>query len=64
FLFRFLNQFIFGLLFAVVSGIMVFICLDEILPTAEKFGKHHLVISGVITGMLVMAFSIIFLHHH
>ncbi|MGL5543282.1 MAG: zinc transporter ZupT [Fusobacteriaceae bacterium] len=64
FLFRFLNQFIFGLLFAVVSGIMVFICLDEILPTAEKFGKHHLVISGVISGMLVMAFSIIFLHHH
>lgn len=64
FLFRFLNQLVFGVLFAIVSGIMVFICLDEILPTAEKFGKHHLVISGVISGMLVMAFSIIFLHHN
>lgn len=61
FLFRFLNELVFGILFAIVSGIMVFICLDEILPTAEKFGKHHLVISGVITGMLVMALSIIFL---
>lgn len=60
FFLKFLNELIFGILFGVVSGIMVFICLDEILPTAEKFGKHHLVISGIISGMLVISLSIIF----
>jgi len=28
------------------------------LPTAEKYGKHHLSISGMIAGMVVMAFSL------
>ena len=47
-----------GVVLAVVSGIMVFISLDELLPTAEKFGKHHLSIGGLISGMLVMALSL------
>lgn len=61
FLLKFLNDLIFGILFGIIAGIMVFICLDEILPTAEKFGKHHLVISGIIFGMLIMSLSIIFI---
>ena len=47
-----------GLVLAAVSGIMVFISLDELLPSAEKYGKHHLSIIGVISGMLVMALSL------
>lgn len=47
-----------GIVLAGVSGIMVFISLDELLPTAEKFGKHHLSIGGVVFGMLIMAFSL------
>jgi ZIP family zinc transporter len=47
-----------GLILAAVSGIMVFISLDELLPTAEKYGKHHLSITGVVLGMLVMALSL------
>lgn len=43
---------------AAVAGIMVFISLDELLPAAEKYGKHHLAISGVVAGMLVMAVSL------
>lgn len=49
----------FGLLFASVAGIMVYISLDELLPAAEKFGKHHLSISGLIFGMMIMALSLI-----
>jgi ZIP family zinc transporter len=37
---------------------MVFISLDELLPAAEKYGKHHLAIIGVVMGMLVMAISL------
>lgn len=51
----------FGLVFASVAGIMVYIALDELLPTAEEFGEHHLAIGGLIAGMLVMAVSLILL---
>ncbi len=56
---RFFNDLTFGLLFASVAGIMVFISLDELLPTAEKYGEHHLAIYGVISGMAVMALSLL-----
>lgn len=48
-----------GLVLSAVSGIMVFISLDELLPNAEKYGKHHISISGVVLGMLVMAASLL-----
>lgn len=49
----------FGVLFASVAGIMVYISLDELLPTAEEFGEHHLAIGGLIAGMLIMAVSLL-----
>ncbi len=55
----FLNEFMFGITFAFVAGIMVFISLDELLPSAEKFGHHHLAIYGMIGGMAVMAVSLV-----
>jgi ZIP family zinc transporter len=53
------NDLAFGLLFASVGGIMVFISLDQLLPTAEKYGEHHLAIYGVVSGMAVMALSLL-----
>ena len=41
-----------------VSGIMVYISLDELLPSAEKYGKHHLSIIGLVMGMAIMALSL------
>jgi len=58
-LLRFMSDAVFGLLFAGVAGIMVFISLDELLPTAEKYGEHHLAIYGLIAGMAVMALSLL-----
>lgn len=55
----FMNEMVFGILFAAVAGIMVFISLDELLPAAEKFGEHHLAIYGVVAGMAVMAVSLL-----
>ncbi|MGM0443530.1 MAG: zinc transporter ZupT [Fibrobacterota bacterium] len=59
FLMPYLNDAVFGMLFASVAGIMVFISVDELLPTAEKYGKHHLSIYGLISGMAVMAVSLV-----
>jgi ZIP family zinc transporter len=55
----FLSPLMFGLIFAGVAGIMVFISIDELLPAAQEFGEHHLSIYGLIAGMLVMAFSLL-----
>lgn len=55
----FLNEVVFGIVFGVVAGIMVYISLDELLPSAQKFGEHHLSIGGLIAGMAVMAVSLL-----
>jgi len=49
----------FGLLFAAVAGIMVFISLDELLPTARKYGSGHAAIYGLTAGMAIMAISLL-----
>ncbi len=48
-----------GIMFGAVAGIMVFISLDELLPTAEEYGEHHVAIYGLIAGMAVMAVSLV-----
>ena len=53
------NEATFGVIFASVAGIMVYISLDELLPTAEEYGEHHLAIGGLIVGMFVMAVSLL-----
>lgn len=58
-IFRYMNDYLFGFLFAMVAGIMVFISLDELLPTAEKYGEHHIAMYGVVAGMIVMATSLV-----
>jgi zinc transporter, ZIP family len=55
------NGLTFGITFALVAGIMVYISLDELLPAAEKFGKHHISMFGLLTGMAIMALSLILL---
>ena len=52
---------VFPLILAAVSGIMIYISLDELLPTAEKYGKHHIAIAGVISGMAIMGISLLIL---
>ena len=55
----FFNEIIFGILFASVAGIMVFISFDELLPSARQYGEHHLSLYGLIAGMLIMAASLV-----
>lgn len=57
----YLDGVVFGVVFAAVAGIMVFISLDELLPAAKKYDETHLSIYGVVAGMLVMALSLVLL---
>ena len=58
FLFQFFNSFVIGILLSMVAGIMVFISLDELLPSAQRYGAHHWSIYSMIAGMLIMAISL------
>ena len=48
-----------GILFGGVAGIMVYISLDELLPTSRAYGKGHDSLFGLVGGMLVMALSLL-----
>lgn len=50
---------IMGLLFAGIAGIMVYISVDELLPTSRAYGKGHDSIYGLVAGMAVMAISLL-----
>lgn len=56
---HFLHEQTMGVLFALVAGIMVYVSLDELLPTAHEYGEGHHVIWGIIGGMAVMAVSLL-----
>ncbi len=57
----FMNDVVFGITFASIAGIMIFISFDELLPAAREYGEHHLSVYGLVGGMAVMALSLLLL---
>lgn len=56
-----MDDYFFGLIFSSVAGIMVYISLSELIPTANEYGNQRLTLWGIIGGMLLMASSLILL---
>jgi zinc transporter, ZIP family len=50
---------IMGILFGGIAGVMVYISLDELLPTSRAYGKGHDSLLGLVGGMAVMALSLL-----
>lgn len=48
-------------LLAFIAGVMVYISLDELVPMAHRYGHGHLAIAGVVSGMFIMAVSLLIL---
>jgi ZIP family zinc transporter len=48
-----------GILFGGVAGIMVYISLDQLLPTSRAYGKGHDSLFGLVGGMLIIALSLL-----
>lgn len=59
FLRPFISDGLMGFVFAAIAGIMVYISLDELLPAARRYGKHHQTMWGLFMGMYVMGLSLI-----
>ncbi len=58
-LLQFFDDSVFGIIFSGVAGIMVYISLNELIPTAREYAGQRLTMIGVITGMLIMALSLL-----
>ncbi len=54
-----MSETVFGLTFGAVAGVMVFISLDELLPTAREYSQGHVSLYGLVLGMAVMALSLL-----
>jgi ZIP family zinc transporter len=57
----FLTDFSLGFVFSMVAGVMVFLAIDTLLPTAKNSARGHLTVYGFIAGMAVMATSLVML---
>ncbi len=55
----YINEIINAYVFAVVAGLMVFISVDELLPSAREYCESHLAVYGLLAGMIIMAVSLI-----
>lgn len=52
----------FGITFGIVSGIMVYVAVMELVPAALKYDpKHHTVTISIMIGMVIMGISLILL---
>ncbi len=58
---QFLNHLVLGVIFAMVAGVMIFLAIDTLLPTARNSARGHLTVYGVIAGMAVMEASLVLL---
>lgn len=55
----FFNDVVFGALFGIIAGIMVFISVEELLPMAREYAKSKITIIGFVFGMAVIALSLL-----
>lgn len=55
----YLTDFVFGSVFAVIAGAMVFLALDELLPAARNYARGHETVYGIVIGMGAMALSLV-----
>lgn len=55
----FLTPVVFAVVFGMIAGAMVFLALDELLPTAKRYAQGHETVYGIVIGMAALAASLI-----
>ncbi|MCD9033700.1 zinc transporter ZupT [Luteimonas sp. Y-2-2-4F] len=54
-----MSEGVFGGVFGLIAGVMVFLALDELLPAAKRYAKGHETVYGLVAGMSVLALSLV-----
>lgn len=58
----FVPDYLFGIMFGLIAGMMVFIAIDELLPGARRYQTDkHQVVYGLLAGMVIVAVSLLLL---
>ena len=55
----YMSETVYGLIFGVIGGVMVYLALDELLPTAKRYAKGHETVYGLVSGMAALASSLV-----
>lgn len=56
----FIPDYLFGVMFGLIAGMMVFIAIDELLPGARRYQTDkHQVVYGLLAGMIIVAVSLL-----
>jgi len=55
----FMSDAVFGAVFGLIAGVMVYLALDELLPAAKRYAKGHETVYGLVGGMVMMALSLV-----
>lgn len=50
---------VYGTVFGLIAGIMVYLALDELLPTAKRYAQGHETVYGLVSGMAVLSASLV-----
>lgn len=55
----FLSDTVYAVTFGMIAGAMVFLSLDELLPTAKRYSSGHETTYGMVLGMMALAASLV-----
>lgn len=55
----FMGSLVYGTIFGLIGGVMVYLALDELLPTAKRYAQGHETVYGLVTGMASLAISLV-----
>lgn len=55
----YLSEAVYGTVFGIIAGVMVFLAIDELLPAAKRYAKGHETVYGLVSGMGVLALSLV-----
>lgn len=50
---------VYGIVFGIIGGVMVYLALDELLPTAKRYAQGHETVYGLVSGMAILASSLV-----
>ena len=50
----FMNAMLLGIVFSVVAGIMIYIAIEELIPSSRKYGHDRMALISTLTGVCIM----------
>jgi len=55
----YLSGAVYGTVFGMFAGVMVYLAIDELLPAAKRYAKGHETVYGLVSGMAALALSLV-----